>query len=130
MSNEEKSWLFMDDSDDLIIVGNRQGFEALRDQIESILSHQPTDLGLGIEDSNISRIALQNKKDFLEAPGTRKKLFRERIIGTFVVFWFMVMPFIALALIIYLVPFGNSKSSKPITLIPTCAKNIIFEKPL
>lgn len=120
----------MDDSDDLIIVGNRQGFEALRDQIESILSHQPTDLGLGIEDSNISRIALQNKKDFLEAPGTRKKLFRERIIGTFVVFWFMVMPFIALALIIYLVPFGNSKSSKPITLIPTCAKNIIFEKPL
>ena len=64
MSNEEKSWLFMDDSDDLIIVGNRQGFEALRDQIESILSHQPTDLGLGIEDSNISRIALQNKRIF------------------------------------------------------------------
>lgn len=128
MSNEEKSWLFMDDSDDLIIVGNRQGFEALRDQIESILSYQPTDLSLGIEDSNISRIALQNKKDFLEAPGTRKILFWEKIVGAFVVFWFMAVPFIALALIIYLALFA--KPSKPLTLIPTRAKNIIFEKSL
>ena len=115
---EEKAWLIIDDQDSDCLVGNKNGLLKLKDTIEKLLqSKEAESLGF-IEDSNVCNVLLRNKADYLKTPAAIKSTFFEKVTSALLAFWFIVLPFVAIAFILFTIfdepSRGNEENIQPL----------------
>jgi hypothetical protein len=115
-TDKKDAWLTTDDYESEIIVGNRLGLLSLRDAIDKTLESEEEKLSDYIQDTNIDKIILKEKSEYLssfgeceEALERYKETIWDRIINSLYVIWFLVLPFIAVALIVYCLFFINKE---------------------
>jgi len=125
-TKDENPWLLIDGLDDEIIVGNRVGFISLRDKIDRILENSGEDPTISFEGTNINRIVLDTKEKYLEVQSTYKETFGQKIAASLLAIWFLVLPFVAIALTVSLLFFSAEDSNCNMPPIPmqSCVKNV------
>ncbi|MFQ3246950.1 MAG: hypothetical protein ACJAYF_001855 [Arenicella sp.] len=107
--SEDKPWVTLDDLDDEVIVGNREGLELLKLSIDEALKEGDAPVLEGREEFVIGQILFREKESYLAAVTEKyEDNIWQKLIGGSLFLWFIVLPFIAIGLIGYLL-FHNEK---------------------
>ena len=122
-TEEEQPWLIVDELDQEIIVGNRQGLERLRNKINQILEGSEDGPQIDVQDSSIGKVVLESKSTYLGEVEQYKATILQTIMGYLLSIWFVVLPFVAIALIAYLMFFkAQPEPVRSFTPVPNCIK--------
>jgi hypothetical protein len=109
--SENKPWVALDDPDDEIIVGNREGLELLKSSIDEALKEGDAPVLEGGGEFVIGRVLFREKESYLAAVIEKyENNIWQKLIGGSLFLWFIVLPFIAIGLIGYLL-FYNEKQN-------------------
>lgn len=100
----ENPWVTLDEYDDDFIVGNQAGLKHLKASIDVALKNGNA---LVMEDANefvIRRVLLREKDEYLNSIKVEayKDNIWQKIIASFLVFWFIALPFVAVGLGAYI----------------------------
>lgn len=130
-SKDESPWLLVDEADDEVIVGNRAGLIALREKIDGVLGNSAEDPAIGFDDTNIDRVILETKERYLGARSSHQETFGQKIAGLLLALWFVVLPFVAIGLTVYLLFFNEADSDCNSTSLPMhrCTNNVLPIEP-
>ena len=103
-SDSEDPWVTLDEYQDDFIVGNRAGLESLKKSIDFAIKNGDAEVMEEADDFVIRRILFRGKDEYLNSiqAEVHEDTLREKLIGGAVITWFIVMPFVALALLAYL----------------------------
>ena len=117
-SESEKPWLFIDESELQIVVGNRSGLSKLKNAIDLALeTGDPVNLG-EIEETNIEMLLYKEKEQYLESCLDRQATIGQKLGGIILAGWFVVLPVVAIFLLIGIASGYLSQEEKVCAGIP------------
>lgn len=112
MSNEP--WLFFDD-DSYEVAGNKEGLEHLKKYIDNAIEKSGSSEKVVVMEEEHFSVICTKKDEYLASGESVKSKWWEGIVGVLVIGWFLVLPFVAVGLILYLLfstPSDTSCSQK------------------
>lgn len=99
--NKEEAWLLTDDYENEIIVGNKLGLIKLKDAIDKTLETNEENINDYVQDTNVSKIILKDKDDYLSSFSEHKETLFEKVLGVLIFTWFLILPFVGVFMIVY-----------------------------
>ena len=100
-NDKEEAWLLTDDYENELIVGNKLGLIKLKDAIDKTLESNEEYISDYVQDTNVSKIILKDKDDYLSSFKEHKKTLFEQVLGVFIFTWFLILPFVGVFMIVY-----------------------------
>jgi hypothetical protein len=100
MSNEP--WIFFDD-DSYEIAGNEEGLKCLKKYIDNAIEDSGASEKVVIKEEEHFSVICTEKGEYFISGDTPKSKWWEGIVGGAIMVWFLVLPFVAIGLILYLV---------------------------
>jgi hypothetical protein len=100
-NDKEEAWLLTDDYENEIIVGNKLGLIKLKDAIDKTLESNEENINDSVQDTNVSKIILKDKDDYLSSFSEHKETLFEKALGVLIFTWFLILPFVGVFMIIY-----------------------------
>jgi hypothetical protein len=100
-NDKEEAWLLTDDYENEIIVGNKLGLIKLKDAIDKTLESNEENINDYVQDTNVSKIILKDKDDYLSSFSEHKETLFEKALGVLIFTWFLILPFVGVFMIIY-----------------------------
>jgi hypothetical protein len=99
---DETPWVTLHDSDYGEIVGNHSGLKTLQDSIVKALETGESEVLESDQEIVVSRVLCREKEEYFH--GDESNLHKETLlgksIGFLLMFWFLIMPFVAVGLIV------------------------------
>ena len=95
---ENEPWLIIDEHSYDVIVGNKEGLNTLKAKIEKVVAISGNELCLEKDGIAIEKIIISEKEEYISL-NEEEKLW-EKIIGIFLIMWFLILPFVAIGFIV------------------------------
>ena len=100
-NDKEEAWLLTGDYENEIVVGNKLGLIKLKDAIDKTLESNEENINDYVQDTNVSKIILKDKDDYLSSFSEHKETLFEKALGVLIFTWFLILPFVGVFMIIY-----------------------------
>lgn len=98
---DEASWVYTDEDEELMLVGNKLGMEKLQDAITAALDNGEADVSKYLEVTDIGKIVITSREQWdkeRDIPDT----ITDKLIGVAAFIWIFILPLVAIGLLAYL----------------------------
>lgn len=98
---DEASWVYTDEDEELMLVGDKLGMEKLQDAITAALDNGEADVSKYLEVTDIGKIVITSREQWDKERNMPDTL-TDKLIGVGAFIWIFILPLVAIGLLAYL----------------------------
>jgi flagellar biosynthesis/type III secretory pathway M-ring protein FliF/YscJ len=101
----KKAWLYSDAHDEALVAGNREGLEQLSLAIQRALELYGNRIPTEVETTDVSFVLCIEQEEYFKND-SKPETFHQKIVRYSLMVWFLLLPFVGLAALIFLVAYS------------------------